>query len=428
MTGSEADRPTTMRRSPVKTAAKFVLPLAILVGALVYAFHLRATRPEVERNLVEERVWVVAAASVAVTNEQPELRLYGEVVAGREVDLRPLVAGRVVEVGPNVVEGGAVREGELLIAIDPFDYQANVAEDQARLAEVRAKTTEYVAERAAEKELIERDRELVSLRQREVERRKQLRARGSGSQKALDDSRLALSEQRQHLIGRRQSIARLSARIDQQRAIETRLGVTVARARRDLERTRLLAPFDAFLVETDIAVGKMVGTGDRVARLIAARRLEVRFQMSDDQFARLIGSGDIHGRAATVLWRTGTRNFTFESAIDRVSSEIDSASGGIDLFGRIRDTGLDTVLRPGAFVEVRVPGRIYRDVIRLPDSAVQYGETVYAIVGGRLEPRKVEIVARAGNDVLVRGELEPHDRVVTTAFAEIGPGVRVEAR
>ena len=37
-------------------------------------------------------------------------------------------------------------------------------------------------------------------------------------------------------------------------------------------------------------------------------------------------------------------------------------------------------------------------------------------------------VARTGNDLLVRGKLAANEQVVTTAFAEIGPGVQVQAR
>lgn len=426
MADTESERPRRSRQSRMILAAKIVLPVVILAGAL--AVTVGASRRTAERVPVQEKVWPVSAVRVAFGEEQPELRLFGKVVAGREVVLRPLVAGRVVEVGANVVEGGLARQGELLIAIDPFDYEAKVAENEARIAEIRAKIEEYKIDVIAEKELIERDRELVALRERETKRRKRLRAKGSGSQKALDDSRMALNEQRQRLIGRRQSVNRFAARIDQQRAVEKRLEVALARASRDLERTRLTAPFDAYLVETDIAVGKMVGTGDRVARLIDARWLEVRFHMSDDQFARVIGADDLRGRAATAIWRTATREFRFKVTVDRISSEIDAASGGVDLFARIHDTGLDTILRPGAFVEIRVPGRVYRNVARLPEGALHGGDTVYVMVDGRLEPKKVQFVARAGNDVLVRGAIHADEMVVTTSFSEIGPGVRVEAR
>jgi len=417
------------RRSPlVVRVAKVVLPLVIIAAALAFVGYLYNTRPPVARNAVEERVWIVSAVPAAIADVQPELRLYGEITAGREVELRPLVAGRVVEVGANYVDGAAVRAGELLIAIDPFTYETRVAEGEAQVAENEAKRAEYATDLDAERTLIERDRELVALRDREVKRRRELREKGTGSQKALDDALMGLNEQRQRLIARHQSVDRLAARVAQQEAVIERLKVGVRRARRDLEETRLAAPFDGFLVDADIAVGKMMSTGDRVARLIDANWLEARLHMSDAQFAAMMESGGVQGRPATVIWRAADQAFRFAAAIDRVGGEIDAASGGIDLFARLTDTGLDTVLRPGAFVEVRIPGPIYRGVVRLPESALHAKSTVYVAVDGRLEPRAVDYVARDGNDVLVRGTLAADEAVVTTAFAEIGPGVRVEVR
>ncbi len=407
---------------------KTALPIAILAVALAFAVFLRATKPDIERNKVEERVWPVSAVTVEIVDVQPELNLYGEIVAGREVELRPLVAGRVVEVGANFVDGGKVRAGELLVAIDRFHYESQIAERDAQLAEARAKQAEHQAELDAERKLIGRDREQVSLRGREVKRRENLLRKGSGSQKALDDARLALSEQRQRLIAREQAIARLGARVNQQQAVVQRMAVLLARARRDLEETRLLAPFDGFLAEPATAAGKMVGTGDRLARLIDANRLEARFHVSDDEFGRLVRTGHLRGRSASVIWRTESQDFVFSARIERSSSEIRAASGGVDLFARIAQTGLDTLLRPGVFVEIRIKDLLFEKVVRLPASALHGGDTVYAMVAGRLDARKVRLVARVGNDVLVRGPLKPNEKVITTAFAEVGPGVRVDVR
>ena len=46
----------------------------------------------------------------------------------------------------------------------------------------------------------------------------------------------------------------------------------------------------------------------------------------------------------------------------------------------------------------------------------------------RLEPVEIDLVARDGKDVLVRGPFAEDDMVVTSRFAEIGPGVRVKAQ
>jgi len=411
-----------------RRARKVLLPVVILAVAVSFAGYLRATRPPVKRNAVQERVWVVAATAVAYQDIQPKLRLYGEIVAGRQVDLRPLVGGRIVAVGPNFAAGGIVRTDELLIEIDDFDYKSAVQEQQALLAEAKARLEEYLSDLTAEKSLLVRDHEQETLRQREMQRRENLRARGSGSVKALDDAKWALNQARQAVTTREQAISRLSARAKQQSAVVARLEVTLERARRDLREVRLRAPFDGFLIEADGAIGKKVSTNDRVARLIDARRLEAKFQISDEEFGRLAAAGGTLGRTATVRWVTRGRAFTFPARIVRSASQVDANSGGIDLYARIAKTDAATVLRPGIFVEVVIEDRAYAKVVRLPASALHGRGRVYAVVDGRLRARKVEVVARAGNDVLVRGDLKPADRILTTRFAEIGAGVRVEVR
>ncbi len=407
---------------------KIGLPIVILVGAGLGVSYLRATRPQVEPEPPRERAWTVSAVPAKRTDVRPEMRLFGEVVAGRQVALRPLVAGRVAEVGENFLEGGVVRAGEMLIAIDPFAYRTQVAETEARLTEARAKRAEIAAELGAARDLLEHDREQVGLARRDVERREELRQSLAGSEKALDEARMALSQRTQQAIEREERIERLTAQLEQQRAVIDRLEVELERARRDLEDTRLEAPFNGFLVDPDAEIGKRVGVGDRVARLIDADRLEVRFHASNNDFARLLAAGGYRGRNARVLWRVGKEALAFEAVIDRVEGEIDPTTGGVELFARIRDAGPEGILRPGAFMEVLVPDRVYDNVVRLPESALHEDDTVYVVVDGRLEARDIEVLVHTAGDVLVRGALRPEDRVVTTRFPEIAPGVRVAVR
>jgi RND family efflux transporter MFP subunit len=204
--------------------------------------------------------------------------------------------------------------------------------------------------------------------------------------------------------------------------------VTLRRARRNLEETRLTAPFDGFLVEVDAHIGRRVGVGDRVARLYDATRLEARFHLSHAKFARLRGGGDFIGRPVRIVWRVGDEALAYDGVIDRVDGRIDPASGGVDLFARIKGSGRDLPLRPGAFVEVEVADAAYENVIRLPESALYGGDTVYVVEDGRLAPRRVEVAVRDGTAVFVRAEIAVGSQVVTTRFAEIGPGVMVEIR
>ncbi|MHA1537489.1 MAG: efflux RND transporter periplasmic adaptor subunit [Alphaproteobacteria bacterium] len=415
-------------KAPRRRLRKIVLPLVIVALGVGFAGYLRATKPPVARNPALERVWIVSAQPVVLTNVQPKLRLYGEIVAGRKVDLRPLVAGRIVAVGSKFAAGGIVRAGDLLIQIDPFDYKSAVDERKAQLDESKARLEEYLSELIAEKRQIAGDKASLALRQRDAVRKARLRARGSGSVKSSDDAKLALAQAEQKLIAREQSIARLQARSKQQSAVIARMKVTLERAHRDLRETYLRAPFDGFLIEAAGAIGKRVGTNDRIARLIDANWLEARFQVSDEEFGRLAAGGGYRNRPASVRWVTGGKTFAFPATIERVASQVDAKSGGVNLYARIAGTNIGTVLRPGIFVEVVIKDQVYDRVMRLPVTALHGGRLVYVVVEGRLQARAVKIVARAGNDVLVRGALKVDEKVLISRFAEIGKGVRVEIK
>jgi RND family efflux transporter MFP subunit len=270
----------------------------------------------------------------------------------------------------------------------------------------------------------------LALRQRDLERAERLKARGTISDKGLDEARLALNQQSLAFVTRRSMVKAEAARLEQQKAAIDRLRVGVRRAERDLEQARLEAPFDGFLLDVSAHAGKRLSVNDRVARLIDSDRLEARIHLSDAQYGRLLavdGRGVI-GRDAAVTWRVGAEALTFRARIERVAGRVDPASGGVALYARIAGAGSDTPLRPGAFVSVRIADRRYDDVARLPESALQGDDSVYVVKDGRLQARQVAVVARDGTALLVRGELVSGDRVVTTRFPEIGPGALVEVR
>ena len=412
----------------IKDTLRVGAPVVVLAVAVAGFFYLRATKPETAPKPAQERIWPVATVVATPQDVEPEIKVFGQIFAGRQVELRPLVEGRVIETGPAFVEGGIVGTGELLIAIDPFDYENASQEHRAQVGEARARLGEIEAERKGALKLRVRDKEQVVLRQRDVARRERLAARGAGSEKALDDARLALSEARQRLIERERNIAKYGSRISQQKAVIDRLEVQLRQANRDLEQTRLVAPFEGFLVDVSTELGKRVSRSDRVARLIDARRLEVRFSLSNENFGRLLSVGDWRGRKLRAVWTAGDTVRTFMATIDRIQGEVDAAKGGADLFARIIGAGPATPLRPGAFVEVWFRGKRYEKVVRIPEAALHPGSRVFIVGDGRLVERNVEVMARSGNDIYIRGAFTPGAEIVVTRFPEMTPGLKVLVR
>ena len=407
---------------------RILLPVAVIGVAVVVAGFLAVTRPELDRQPAQERIWPVAAVEVDHTNVQPAFRVYGEVVAGREVELRALVAGIVVETSRALVEGGLVKKGELILAIDEFDFRATLDEKRAQLREARAKLGEVDARHRGNQESLGWDRQELDLLQRDYDRAEKLRTRGNVSEKFLDNARMALMNQRRAVVNDETNVATEAARQEQQRAIIQRLEVSVSQAQRELGETKLLAPFDGFLHSVAAANGIRLSVNDRVATLVDADRLDVRVHLSNMQFGRLVTSDEKpEGRAVKLAWQVGDQRFDFDAVIERIGARIDATTGGVELFARIRSGGLNGRLRPGAFVDVHLPERRYADVVPVPETAL-HGDAVFLIVEDRLEARVVEVVATDGTSVLLRGNLTDGEKIVTTRFPEIAAGLKVEVR
>ncbi|MBT4018508.1 MAG: efflux RND transporter periplasmic adaptor subunit [Alphaproteobacteria bacterium] len=410
-----------------KKTIKILLPVLILVLAIGVARYLTATRAVISPEAPQEKIWTVAATTVVIADYAPNLKLYGQLVAGRETELRALVVGPVIRTGENFVEGGTVKAGELLLAIDPFDYRAVLDERKAQLAEALARTTEITARRRSETQALKQDEKQLDLTMKDYERIKELQKKGTVSNKRFDDSRIAESRQNQLVSTRKNNIVALSAQLDQQKATTRRLEVGVRRAKRDLARTKLKAPFSGFLLKKNAELGKRLSLNDPIVKLVEADNMQARFHVSSGQYGRLVAGGGLKGRKAEVIWRAGDKVFKYAAVVDRAGASIQAASGGVDIYARLQGAGVDQPLRPGAFVEVTLKDFNYKQVIRVAETAL-HTDTVYVAKDGRLDPRKVEIIGRAGEEVLLRGALQKGEKIVVTRFAEMGPGMKIEVR
>jgi len=411
------------RKSIVVKGLSAVVILAI--GATGYMMLVR-TKPRVDPAKPQERVWSVAVQTVEIGDVQPTLVLFGEVVAGREVELRALVSGEVVAVATSFRDGGRIEAGHLLVEIDPFEYQAAVDERQAELEEARAKTDEIKARQRAEQESLMREREILTLREREIARISRLYQTGNVSQKSVDDTNMRLSSQRMAVSSKVNALAAEQAKARQQTAVTKRKQVLLRRAERDLARTRLVAPFTGYLSNTTAEVGRRLNVNDRIGELIEAGNLEVRVHVSDAEYRRLLNARDgLIGRRATVMWQSAADTGTYQATVDRTGPRIDATTGGVDLYARIDLPDGDRLLKPGAFISVQLPDRVYADVITVPESAVFGDAHVYVVENGRLQRRPITIVGRNGDKILLRGDLRAGDTVSVTRFAEIGPGTAV---
>ncbi len=381
---------STFAKAGAFLSAVFRRPLLIMVLAAAVIAVMVFTRPRLEPVDLPERVWPVNVVEVRQSDEQPSLELFGEIVAGRRSELRALVPGIIIAVGDNFREGALVEEGELLVQIDPFEFRNDVAEQTALLKEARVN---------------------VQVKQRDLERVRELFTENNVSEQALDDARLA---------------------VEQQQALLEQRRIGLARAERALADSRLVAPYAGVLSGVSVDLGKRLNVNDKVADLIDTDRLEVRFTLSNAQFGRLVESSEsITGRNIEVHWQVGDDAISYAATVRRVGAEIDSTTGGVVVYATI-EPDARTLLRPGAFVWIRMPDKRYSEVFRAPDSALYEGDIVYTVRNDRLVSQPIKVVGRAENDILFRNTAESNvadgDALLITQIREGGEGVKVEIR
>lgn len=424
---SKPRSPEQAAKLPGHLIMKLLLPVLVIAMAYAAFVALANSKPETKPRKAREKAWTVQTIAVQIADHRPELKLYGEAVAGRKVDLRALVAGEIISTVKTFREGGIVAKGDKLIAIDPFEFKASLVEAKANLKEAKAKLEEINARATLESDRIIASQNELALAVRDLERAKQLVKQKLVSQKAVDDREFTKSQRTQTLSQHNSNLAIEHAKASQQEAAIQRLQSMVSRAERNLKHTILTAPFNAYISGVNAETGRMVSTNDKIATLIDTDNIDIRFNFSNAQFGRIIASEKtVIGRPVKVVWRIGTTAITYKAVIERVAAQITASSGGVEIYARLQDPKAVLSLRPGAFVEIFIHDKTFEQVTRLPETALYEGGKVFVInARRRLEARKVELMGYTQNDILVRGALKSGDRVVTTRISQARDGLLV---
>lgn len=379
-----------------------------------------------------ERVFAAEVAPLSFGDETPVLTAFGEIRSRRTLELRAPAEGTVIELAEGFEDGGAVIAGQVLLRIDPADAQSALDTASADLRDAENELSEATSALELAGEEVTAARMQADIRQRALERARDLAERGVGSTAAIETAELAAATANQQILAQRRALATAEARVDNAGTALDRRRIVVAEAERGLAQTALRAEFDGVLTDVDIAAGRLVSRSERVASLIDADALEVAFRISTAQYIRLLDAdGDLPQRPVTVLLDVFGLNVQADATLTRESGSVEEGQSGRLLFARIDEA---RGMRVGDFVRVEVQEPILRDVARVPATALgSDGQILLLGDDDLLVAADVALLRRQGDDVLIRGvaaEGPPNsdlrDReVVLTRTPVLGDGIRV---
>lgn len=402
---------------------------AATLGLLVFAVYLVGSAlqerlsQETKAPPARERVFSVNVMVAEATDIAPVLETFGEVQSRRLLELRAAVGGRVIELAEDFEDGGVVEAGQVLVRLDPSDAQAAVDRAASDIADAQAEQRDAERALVLARDSLTAAEEQAALRDRAFDRQQDLGERGVSTATAMETAELAASTARLAVISSRQAAAAAEARVDQSATSLQRARIALAEAERRLADTTIEAPFSGTLSATSVVVGRLASANEQLAQLIDPDDLEVSFRLSTAQYARLLDDqGRLIRADVTVTLDVAGVDLEARGRISRAS-----AAAGEGATGRLIFATLDSAagFKTGDFVTVRVEEPVLQNVVLLPSSALDAGESVLVLgEGDRLEQVSVELLRRQGDDVLVRGPVEGR-RVVRERSPLLGAGIAV---
>lgn len=419
----------------LKLVVRATLPVvALVIGIGVFAW-LRATNPsapQVPEAEAVRQVEVIRAQRLPVARPW---RGYGTVRALRESEVAAMVGGPVVERPARIEAGAPVRAGELLIQIDPADYETTVARLESAVSSLEAQVRSVDVEEESVGELLTLAERATELTERELERARQAAERGAAVE--LEIERL----QRQVTITKREE-RQLREREELLEPRRTSLEGELASARAnlrqaslDLERTAVRAPFDGTIQFVNVREGERVAPGEVVARVVDLGMVEIPLRLPAS------AGGDIRLGDSATLTPDGPEARTWRGSIARISPEADASTRTITAFVEVTQDAAGeqwSLLRPGRFVMAMVRSARAHDEFVAPRRAID-GDRVLVVNGeGRAEARAVEVLYYLDGSfptldpeetqwAVVTGGLETGDSVIVSNLDDLRPGARIDA-
>ncbi len=369
--------------------AAVTLSIAALAASAAFSSTAMAQMPP---NMpVPVSVLTVAPEDVPILNELP-----GRIAPTRIAEVRPRISGIVVQ---RVFEqGSTVKEGDVLYRIDPAPFKVQV--DSARATLQRAEATQLQARQNSDRQTALRQRDISSAQQFET----------AAAVLAQADADVALAK------------------------------AGLAAAELNLQYTDVRAPIGGRIGRALITEGALVGTGaaDILATIQQLNPVYADFTQSANELLHLrraLKAGELAGNKADeasvkLLFDDGSP-YQHTGRLLFSEAAVDALTGQVTLRGEFPNPEGD--LLPGMYVRVVIQQGVQRNVITVPQQAVQRDgggrSQVYVAKDGKTAELRMVTTGRIiENRWVIENGLQTGDQVIVEGFQKLRPGGPIAAQ
>ena len=360
---------------------KIILPVCLIALGVAGFWYYKSKAVKFKRKPAEKTAPVVDIIKVNPDRVTAQIRAMGTVQPDREVEIKSQVAGTVIQVAPEFVQGGLIRKGQAMVRIDPADYTLAVNKAQSALAQAQADFE------------IEKGQQQIA--------KEELKLMATMSPNEIPETSLVLRE----------------PQLEQAQAAVASAKSDLDAARLDLERTRIIAPFYALVLSKQVDEGAMTAAQGTLATLADVTCYQVEVQVPLDRLDR-IRVHETNGSPARIRSLYAGREW--EGRVVRTTGTVTEQSRMAGVIIQVDDPlGLGPAKgRPAMLlddhVEALIQGQAFDNVFSLPRTLVREDSSLWIYNDGRLEIRKVAPVWIENDRVFIQSGLFPGDFVISS--------------
>ncbi len=388
---------------------------------------------------------------------------YGTAAPARTWTSVAEVSGTIKTIHSSLRSGNRVEAGELLVAIDDRDYQLRVAQRKADLASAQASLEELVASESADRLSLAIEEKLLQVAEAELERIARLRQTAAASQSELDQAQSDLLRQTQSVQRLRNSLSIIPSRTAAARATIAMSEARLEEAERELERTKIVAPFSGRLSGVTVEPDQVVSQATRLFDLLDVDTIEIEAEFSPSQILPMLrvlisdsaepaqstlasAIGDGYFEAVAIL-RSGRSELRWPATPLRLAETVDPATRTLGVVVSVDNSmvgppgeqsdvtaaaaarnsgpaakesyglefsGANRVMRlhPGLYCEVKLSSVSLQESILIPATAVE-DDAVYVVTAeNQMRRREVVVASVFDQQVAISGGLVEGELVV----------------
>jgi RND family efflux transporter MFP subunit len=367
----------------------------LLIGAaLIGGWLILRTGPSTQPVGEKRAPKIVRTQLVTPANHEIFVTAHGTVVPAHRVTIEPQVTGNVIRLHPQLVPGGQLVAGDELFAVDPTLTELDIRETSAE--EQRARANLQEAERKWDE-----------------------------GQQLASENVIAVTE-----------LASLESTVRIQDAELQRILAQRSRNEELLNRHRIIAPFNAVVLNEAVELGQRVSPGDNTVTLVGTDEFHVRAALPVDQLKWILlpKDGEL-GAAVRVIVDTGEENGTVYSGhVTQLQGDLEETGRMAKILINVKDPlqrtkvdgGLPLLL--GSYVRVEIEAGTLRDVVSIDRTALRDNRRIWVVdSNGRLQIRDVNVRWRKDETIYIDPALKPGETMIVSELRVALPEMEVEA-